>query len=177
MNLHHVIFEALHEIKLTRRNLLFNMFVFFALLTTISFTFISFSESDKIEFGEFYLPWVVQALPSSIPFMTAYYYNFVQVLMVFFMVSNDLRRLRFTTISALEARPQDNSDTIIGKFLGRVAIFSLVNVLIYSVMICYNLIYYPRVLNISYYFFLRDNIKFSCANLFPEFVDSCFSFY
>ena len=85
MNLHHVIFEALYEIKLTRRNLLFNMFVFFALLTTISFTFISFSESDKIEFGEFYLPWVVQALPSSIPFMTAYYYNFVQVLMVFFM--------------------------------------------------------------------------------------------
>ena len=64
MNLHHVIFEALYEIKLTRRNLLFNMFVFFALLTTISFTFISFSESDKIEFGEFYLPWVVQALPS-----------------------------------------------------------------------------------------------------------------
>lgn len=28
MNLHHVIFEALYEIKLTRRNLLFNMFVF-----------------------------------------------------------------------------------------------------------------------------------------------------
>ena len=76
------------------------------------------------------------------------------------MVSNDLRRLRFTTISALEARPQDNSDTIIGKFLGRVAIFSLVNVLIYSVMICYNLIYYPRVLNISYYFFYGITLNF-----------------
>ena len=160
MNLHHVLFEALYEIKLTRRNLLFNMFVFFALLTTISFTFISFSESDKIEFGKFYLPWFAQALPSSIPFMTAYYYNFVQVLMAFFMVSNDLRRLRLTTISALEARPQNNSDAIIGKFLGRVAIFSLVNVLIYSVMICYNLIYYPRVLNISYYFFYWITLNF-----------------
>ena len=160
MNLHHVLFEALYEIKLTRRNLLFNMFVFFALLTTISFTFISFSESDKIEFGKFYLPWFAQALPSSIPFMAAYYYNFVQVLMAFFMVSNDLRRLRLTTISALEARPQNNSDAIIGKFLGRVAIFSLVNVLIYSVMICYNLIYYPRVLNISYYFFYWITLNF-----------------
>lgn len=32
MNLHHVIFEALYEIKLTRRNLLFNMFVFFCII-------------------------------------------------------------------------------------------------------------------------------------------------
>ena len=34
------------------------------------------------------------------------------------------------------------------------------NVLIYSVMICYNLIYYPRVLNISYYFFYGITLNF-----------------
>ena len=160
MNRSNVILEMLYEIKCTRRNILFNIFVLLALLGIIFLPFILFPVGTKTRFGQVNLPWYAQALSSSIPFMIAYYYNFVQFLLVIFMTSNDLRRAGLTAMSALDVRSQYNIDVIVGRFLGRIIVFSCVNVLVFLIAMCYNLFYYPQVFNPVYYLFYWLTLTF-----------------
>lgn len=160
MNFSNVKLESLYEIKCTRRNVLFNIFVLFAILGVIFLPFFFFPGGERIKIGQLKLPWSGQALSSSIPFMTAYYYNFIQMLLVIFMASNDLRRYKLTAMSALDTHSQYNIDVITGRFTGRMIVFSLVNILVFIIAICYNIIYYPHVFNLFFYLFYWITLTF-----------------
>lgn len=151
MNIQYISLECLYEIKCTRRNVLFNIFVLLVFLVIIFSPFIFYPLGDKI--GNIALPWYLQALPSSIPYMTAYYYNFIQLLFVIFMTSNDLRRDKLTAMSALDAHPQSNTDITIGRFAGRIILFSGVSVIVFFIATGLNAIYFPRAFNGIFYLF------------------------
>ncbi len=66
---------------------------------------------------QFYMDWPSQALASSIPFKSAYYFNFIQLLLVVCLIVNDLRSYKVSTKEALYAHSQCNEDIVIGNFL------------------------------------------------------------
>ena len=160
MNLNSIILEALYEIKCTRRNILFKIFVLFALLGTIFLPFAFFPDGSRIKLGQFNLPWYAQSLSSSIPFMTAYYYNFVQLLLAIFITSNDLHRSKLTAMSALDSHSQNNTDVVAGKFIGRCIVFICVNMIVFLIAMCYNLVYYPNSFSVLYYLFYGITLTF-----------------
>ncbi|WP_303178596.1 hypothetical protein [uncultured Butyricimonas sp.] len=160
MNLNNIVLEALYEIKCTRRCVLFNLLVIIGLSCTFVLPSLLFSSEGKMSFASFNPPWYAQALSSSLPFTTAYCYNIIQVLVVTFMASNDLRRTKLTAMSALDVHSQSNMDIIIGCFLGRVVVFSCMSILLFFLAISYNAIYYPKVLNILYYLFYWLTLTF-----------------
>ena len=160
MDLQSTSLECVYEIKCTRRNILFNIFILLALLSTAVSPFLIYPTENKIGISGFDLPWYSRALSSSIPFMTAHYYNFIQLLIIIFITTNDLRRNKLTAMSALDTHPQYNADVIIGRFVGRIFMFTIVSVITFSITICYNAIYFSQVFNLSFYLFYWITLTF-----------------
>ncbi len=82
MNTSNIIIESLYEFKRSRRSILFRVFALLAILGLIiyQFTFLSRGGGGSInELFRFYLDWPSQALASSIPFKSAYYFRFFSV--------------------------------------------------------------------------------------------------
>ncbi|WP_141560954.1 MULTISPECIES: hypothetical protein [unclassified Butyricimonas] len=99
------------------------------------------------------MEWVSQALPSSMPFRSAYLFNILQLFFVTILVINDTRLSHMDTIDALNVHPQGNSESSIGNVVGKFLAFSIVNVLSFVFCGLLNLLFYSNVFNIRYYFF------------------------
>ncbi|MFR5659862.1 MAG: hypothetical protein ACLUDU_18615, partial [Butyricimonas faecihominis] len=152
-----IFIEALYEFKSTCRNILFYIFIFLAVLGLLIYQFTALSRMSDIDsisyLFEFYMDWSSQALSSSIPFKSAFYFNIIQLFLVIGFTINDLRTTRLSAMIALQVRPQENYEIVMGRFLGRFLVITLVNWLSFLISIVLNIVYYPRSFELSYYFF------------------------
>lgn len=164
MKLNSIIIEFLYEFKFLRRDVIFSIFV---VLAMVGGAFYQFSYLPMI--GSFsdlkYCFFLYQepeslALSSSIPFKSAYYFNIIQLLLVVFVTSSDYRRLHLSAMGALDSRPQSNSEIVIGRLLGKVLTFSIVNVLALVVSLIGNAIFFGNSFDPVYYLFYWVTLSF-----------------
>lgn len=163
MNTSIIFIESLYEFKRSRRSILFRIFALLAILGLIIYQFAFLSRGSGISINElfrFYLDWPSQALASSIPFKSAYYFNFIQLLLVVCFAVNDSREFRLSTRDALYTRPQGNHEIVVGRFLGRLLIVTLLNVLAFAVSIIFNVVLFPLSFEVGYYFFYWLTLTF-----------------
>lgn len=163
MEVNNIFIESLYEFKRARRSILFRVFVILAILGLIVYQFSFLFKEGGIasvkDLFRFYMDWPSQALASSIAFKSAYYFNIIQLLLVVcFVVSGSDRR--FGTKDALFARPQGNSDIVIGSFLGKVMVITVLNWLAFITSIIFNLVLYPGSCNVLYYLFYWISFTF-----------------
>ena len=115
------------------------------------------------------MDWPSQALASSIPFKSAYYFNFIQLLLVVCLIVNDLRSYKVSTKEALYAHSQCNEDIVIGNFLGKFLTLTLLNWITFAISIFFNLVLYFNSFELSYYFFYWITLTFPALVCFLGF--------
>lgn len=149
--------KAKYEFKCSCRNILFVIFIITAIAGLIIYQFVPLLGKDGINSinGSLQLSmnWVSQALPSSIAYKTAYYFNFIQLLFAIGFIANDSRKAKLTAMETLHARPLNNSEIVIGNFLGKLFSFTLVNFIVFTISIVINQVFYPDSFSLPIYLF------------------------
>lgn len=162
MNKYSIYREAIYEFKRVRRSTVFRIFF---ILATAGLVFYHFSFLSRIgdvagNWSQLYMDWTSRALPSAIAFKSAYYFNAIQLLLVVFLVLNDLVSFRLSTAKALQTRPQSNGEIALGNLLGKVLAVTILNWLAFGTSIVMNLLLYPRSFEGSYYLFYWGTLTF-----------------
>ncbi|WP_294141019.1 hypothetical protein [uncultured Sanguibacteroides sp.] len=156
MNKNNIFIEAVYEFKCSRRNILFRIFTILSITGFVVYQFTPLFENgiNSIEdLFRFSMVWVSQALPSSIPYKTAYYFNIVQLFFVIGFIVNDSRTTRFRAKETLHTHPLENDDIVIGSFLGKWLLFTVVNLIVFAISILINAVFYPRSFDLALYLF------------------------
>ena len=173
MNKNNIFIESEYEFKRVCRSILFRIFAILAILGLVVYQYSFLSRvggSDSInDLFQFYMDWPSQALASSIPFKSAYYFNLIQLLLVVSLVVNDLRKYKIGTKEALFSRPQGNREIVTGNFLGKLLVVTLLNGFVFVVSIIINHILYSHSFNLSYYLFYWITLTFPALVYFLGF--------
>ena len=122
MNKNNIFAEAIYGFKIAYRNILFRIFCLLAIVGIVICQFTSLAEGgiDSIDdLFHFSMSWVSQALPSSIAYKTAYFFNIIQFFLVIGFVTNDQRIFRLNVMESLWVRSQSNREIVFGNFLGK----------------------------------------------------------
>ncbi|WP_018337094.1 hypothetical protein [Butyricimonas synergistica] len=158
MNSNHIFTEILYGYKRSRRNVIFRIFVLLGIVGITLYVFTPLSglgSARNLEqlFRGPAMDWFSRSLSSSIPFKCAYLFNILQLLFSVVLVSNDSRRFRLDSTVALSVHAQGNSEITTGNVIGKILAFTLVNVSFLTFCALLNLLFYPEVFNVGYYFF------------------------
>ncbi|WP_270542113.1 hypothetical protein [Butyricimonas paravirosa] len=123
---------ALQEIKQIRRNWLFIFFVFIV-IAGMSFLQIVLQSSG--------ISHNLRALPCSVPYLNALFYNFLQCLFVIFITGDFIHRdTRKDTIAAIQTRAYENKEYLLGKVIGSVLVFFCLNIFTAFVVAVFQLV-------------------------------------
>lgn len=157
MYMNNILIESRYEFKRTRRNILFNIFAILAILGLVIYQFTFLSQINDISsikhLFHFYIDWPSQALPSAIPFKTAYYFNIIQLFLVIVFIMNDSRLLKLNAMNVLYVYPRGNGEIVLGNFLGKLFAFTMITCISFVISTVINLVLYPKSFEFSYYFF------------------------
>lgn len=164
MNKSNIFIEAKYGYKSTCRSIIFRMFSILAILGLAIYQYTPLSEiSNYYSISELLhrsTSWTSLALPSSIAFKSAYYFIIIQLLFVIGFIQNDSKLSKYSTIEALYVRPQDNIDIVLGRFIGKLFAFAMINGLWFFVSIIINLVFYPNSFELSCYLFYFITLTF-----------------
>ncbi|GET34106.1 xanthan lyase [Prolixibacter bellariivorans] len=150
-SLHHIRTVATYESKTLFRSWFFRIFAILALVFVFFFnlfyqTKVGFPFDDMV------------ALPAKVPFMNLYIINMAQAIIAIFLASDFLKRdKKLDTTEVIYMRSMSNADYVIGKTLGNLYVFLLLNVVALVMVAVFNLIspYSAfRLMPYFYYFFL-----------------------
>lgn len=169
MNKNNIFAEAIYGFKIAYRNILFRIFCLLAIVGIVICQFTSLAEGgiDSIDdLFHFSMSWVSQALPSSIAYKTAYFFNIIQFFLVIGFVTNDQRIFRLNAMESLWVRSQSNREIVFGNFLGKLSLFTLMNFLVFVIAILINAAFFPRSFSLSIYFFYWITLNFPVAVFF-----------
>ena len=123
---------ALQEIKQIRRNWLFIFFVFL-IIAGMSFLQIVL-QSSVISHN-------LRALPCSVPYLNALFYNFLQCLFVIFITGDFIHRdMQKDTIAAIQTRAYENKEYLLGKVIGFILVFFCLNIFTAFVVLVFQLV-------------------------------------
>lgn len=128
-----------YEVKCLQRDKLLKLFAALAFLGIVLCEFTYMKQNLDFTFS-FHLPWQAQALPSSIPYLSAAYFNMIQLIAAIFIGTNDLNRDRLNTMATLMTRPASNGDFILGRFAGKMIVFGVILAIVFSLMLFINFI-------------------------------------
>lgn len=136
MNLHNINTIARYEVKLLKRSWLFRIF---AILAFLIITLITLSwQSNIANSAEYH--WPRMALTSLMPFVSVYYYNIAQSVIVIFLAGSFLKRdKKLDTAEVIYVRPMSNADYIIGKTWGIVKVFLSLNIITLLITAFFNI--------------------------------------
>ena len=158
---------ALYEFKCSCRYIFFGIFIILALVGLVFYLFVPTGVNSINDLFYFSMDWISQVFPSSMVYKTAYYFNIVQLLFVVGFVANDARMTRLKTMEALHVHPLNNSEIVIGNFLGKLLVFTLVNLVIFLVAILINFSFFPSLFFLVALSFLLVNVDTSDLGVFP----------
>lgn len=156
MDKNNIFTEAIYGFRSARRSILFRILVILAIVGIVIYQFTPLSGgkiSSLNDLFRFSVDWVSQALPSSIAYKTAYFFNIIQLFLVVGFVANDLRAVKFNGMEPLHVRSLNNEEIVFGGFLGKLLLFTLVNFFVFAISILINVAFYPRSFNLSLYLF------------------------
>ncbi len=152
MNKNSIFTEGMYGFKSARRSILFRIFIFLVVVGIVicQFTSLSGEINDLFHFS---MDWISQALPSSIAYKTAYFFNIIQLFLVVGFVANDSRCVKFNAMEPLHVRPLNNGEIVLGSFLGKFLLFTVVNFFVFAISVLINFAFFPRSFDLSVYLF------------------------
>lgn len=164
MNKSNIFVETKYEYKSTSRSIIFRIFSVLAILGLTLYQYTPLSEiSNYYSINELFdrpTSWTSLALPSSIAFKSAYYFNIIQLFFVIGFVLNDSRLSKHKAKEVFYVRSLDNSDIVLGYFTGKLFTFIIVNGLWFFFSIIINLAFYPNSFELSCYLFYFITLTF-----------------
>jgi ABC-type transport system involved in multi-copper enzyme maturation permease subunit len=131
--IHNILTVAKYESKTLLRSWFFRIFSILALVFVFFFnlgtqTSVGFPNGDMV------------ALPSMIPFINLYIINIAQAIIAVFLASDFLKRdKKLDTTEVIYMRSMTNADYVIGKTLGNVWVFIILNALALGIVAVFNL--------------------------------------
>ena len=135
MTLHNINIIARYEVKLLKRSWLFRIF---ALLALLGITLITLGYQSSV-FG-LDTVWPRLAVSSLMPFCNIFFYNIAQSVIVIFLAGSFLKRdKKLDTSEVFYVRPLSNAEYVIGKIWGNLRVFLLLNLIIMSITVAFNL--------------------------------------
>ena len=122
MNINQILLISHYEAKLLRRNWLFIFLVFLLVGGSLAAQWFI-----QVDFPIHFL----NALSCSIPFVSAFLFNFIQGIFILFIAGDFIRRDRsLDSFESLSTRSHGNGDYAMGKLLAVVGSFVVLNVLV-----------------------------------------------
>ncbi len=125
---------ALYESKVLLRSWFFRIFALLALIILTLLNYFLFVRSE--------MPWMLNGMPSYIPYMNMLLLNVVQAVIGVFMASDFLKYDRkLDTTEVIYMRSMTNADYVLGKMLGVLAVFAGLNLLMLIIGLVFNLVF------------------------------------
>ncbi|MDR1861393.1 MAG: ABC transporter permease, partial [Bacteroidales bacterium] len=127
LSLHNIRSIALYETKTLFRSWFFRIFAIVALLVMLGFNMVC------IRF------WSYKSSPAMIPWCNLVFLNVVQAIIAVFLASDFLKRdKKLDTTEVIYIRPMTNAEYVIGKLLGNLVVFFVLNLLILGMGLIFN---------------------------------------
>ncbi|WP_059026320.1 hypothetical protein [Gabonibacter massiliensis] len=153
MNKRNIFIIALYEFKCARRNIFFGIFTILSLVGLVIYQFTPTEVNSVHDVFRFSMEWISQVFPASLAYKTAYFFNLFQLFFIVGFVVVDSNINRLGVIETLHVRPFGNTEIVIGNFLGKLFLFTLVNLIVFVVSILLNVSFFSRSFDLSVYFF------------------------
>lgn len=154
ISIHTIRTVAKFETRTLLRSWFFRIFAILSILGIGIFNIAAFVDASDS-------PWIFRALPAAIPYANLLILNLGQAIVAIFLASEFLKQdSKNDTAEVIYARSMTNSDYILGKTLGIISIFVLLNIIVLSIGIGFSflsnessqsileLLYYPLLISI-----------------------------
>lgn len=136
ISIHNIRSIARYETTTLLRSWFFRIFAILAMIFLSFFNFGVLIESNGGA-GE----WAMKGLPSIIPYVNLLFLNVVQAVIAIFLASDFLKRdKKLDTTEVIYMRPMTNGEYVIGKTLGNLVVFIVLNLIILTIALIFNLI-------------------------------------
>jgi len=136
MSLHNTISIAKYEITTLLRSWFFRIFAILAVIVMFFFNLVSLIV-DNSGAGN----WDMKALSSVIPYVNLLMLNIVQAIIAIFLASDFLKRdKKLDTTDVIYIRSMSNGEYVAGKTIGNLVVFIILNLIILSEALIFNLI-------------------------------------
>ena len=153
ISLHNINSIAKYETKTLLRSWFFRIFAIIAMVFLIFFNFGTLIQS-RGGAGE----WALKGLASNIPYVNLLLLNVVQAIIAIFLASDFLKRdKKLDTTDVIYVRPMTNGEYVIGKTIGNLGVFLVLNIIILAIALIFNFITKNTDVNYAsylYYFLL-----------------------
>lgn len=154
LSLHTIRSVAKYETKTLLRSWFFRIFAIMSILFIGGFNIAAFVEGSDA-------PWIYRALPAAIPYANLIILNLGQAIVAVFLASEFLKQdSKNDTVEVIYARSMTNSEYILGKSLGIIMVFVILNIIMLLMGIGFSflsnessqsiwvLLYYPLLISI-----------------------------
>ncbi len=145
---------AKYEVKILLRSWFFRIFAGIAILFLFFFNLAVYNINNGV-------PWILEALPSSMAYANLLFINVVQAIIAIFLGSEFLKQdKKNDTVEVIYARSMTNADYIIGKTLGLLGVFLVLNIIIMILTLAFSFsntdssflpivyLYYPLLISV-----------------------------
>ncbi|WP_320168219.1 ABC transporter permease subunit [Mangrovibacterium marinum] len=153
ISLHYINSIAKYETKTLLRSWFFRVF---SILAIVVLTF--FNVGTLIQANGGTGLWQLKALPANIPYVNLLMLNVVQAIIAIFLASDFLKRdKKLDTTDVIYVRPMTNGEYVMGKTIGNLGVFLVLNLIILAITLLFNLIAKNVDVNLAsylYYFLL-----------------------
>ncbi len=156
VSFHYIRSIAFYETKTLLRSWFFRIFAIIAIVVLAFFNF-----GVLIQSGGGAGEWELKGLPSLIPYVNLLLLNVVQAIIAIFLASDFLKRdKKLDTTEVIYVRPMTNGEYVLGKTLGNMFVFIVLNLIVLVIALIFNLITKNVSVNgLSYlYYFLLISI-------------------
>jgi ABC-type transport system involved in multi-copper enzyme maturation permease subunit len=134
ISVHNITSIAKYEITTLLRSWFFRIF---ALLTIVILFFFNMAVLVMENGGN----WTLKAISSIIPYMNLLMLNTVQAIIAIFLASDFLKRdKKLDTTDVIYIRSMSNGEYVAGKTIGNLVVFTILNLIILSEALIFNLI-------------------------------------
>ncbi|WP_372773180.1 hypothetical protein [Mangrovibacterium sp.] len=152
ISLHNIRSIALYETKTLLRSWFFRIFAILAMVVLIFFNVGTLLQAGGTGM------WAMKGIPANIPYVNLLLLNVVQAIIAIFLASDFLKRdKKLDTTEVIYVRPMTNGEYVIGKTLGNLGVFIVLNLIILGIALVFNFIAKdtePNYLVYLYYFLL-----------------------
>lgn len=132
-------FHNIHSIAKYERKTLFRSW-FFRIFSILSLTVLFFMNFGMVSEGGD-AQWIFRAIPSAIPYLNLLILNVAQAIIAVFLASDFLKRdKKLDTTEVIYMRSMTNGEYVIGKTLGNIQVFMVLNFAILGMALVYNLL-------------------------------------
>ena len=153
ISIHNIKSIAKYETKTLLRSWFFRIFAILAMVFLFFFNFGVLTQSNGGA-GE----WQLKSIPSLIPYVNLFLLNVVQAIIAIFLASDFLKRdKKLDTTEVIYMRSMTNGEYVIGKTIGNLLVFLVLNIIILLIALAFNLAISDLAVSwVSYfnYFFL-----------------------